>query len=79
MTQPLEQLLGTLAQTEGYRVGQERGGESWRAFLRPTASKTFVVVTDDESRMPADEFERFAGGVNPRSRSFTLPPGVPPV
>ncbi len=75
-TQPLEQLLGTLAQTEGYRVGQERGGESWRAFLRPTASKTFVVVTDDESRMPADEFERFAGGVNPRSRSFTLPPGV---
>lgn len=75
-TQPLEQLLGTLAQTEGYRVGQERGGEPWRDFLRPTASKTIVVVTDDESRMPADEFERWPGGVNPRSSRFTLPPGV---
>ncbi|MBL8683500.1 MAG: hypothetical protein JNK05_30300 [Myxococcales bacterium] len=75
-TQPLEQLLGTLGQTEGYRAGQERGGEPWRDFLRPTASKTIVVVTDDESRMPADEFDRWPGGVNPRSRSFTLPPGL---
>lgn len=75
-TQPLEQLLGTLAQTEGYREGQERGGEPWRAFLRDEATKTIVVVTDDESRMPADEFERFAGGTNPRSSRFVLPPGV---
>lgn len=75
-TQPLEQLLGSLAQTEGYSVGQERGGEPWRAFLRPNASKTIVVVTDDESRMPADEFEHFAGGTNPRSSRFVLPPGL---
>lgn len=75
-TQPLEQLLGSLAQTEGYSAGQERGGEPWRAFLRPNASKTIVVVTDDESRMPADEFERFAGGTNPRSSRFVLPPGL---
>jgi hypothetical protein len=75
-TQPLEQLLGSLGQTEGYSVGQERGGEPWRAFLRPNASKTIVVVTDDESRMPADEFDRFAGGTNPRSSRFVLPPGL---
>lgn len=75
-TQPLEQLLGSLGQTAGYSAGQDRGGEPWRQWLRPTASKTIVVVTDDESRMPANEFEHFAGGVNPRSGSFTLPPGL---
>jgi hypothetical protein len=75
-TQPLEQLLGSLAQTAGYSAGQERGGEPWRHFLRPEATKTIVVVTDDESRMPADDFEHFRGGVNPRSMSFTLPPGL---
>jgi len=75
-TQPLEQLLGSLAQTAGYSVGQERGGEPWRSFLRPNATKTIVVVTDDESRMPADEFEHFAGGTNPRSSRLVLPPGI---
>ena len=75
-TQPLEQLLGSLAQTSGYSAGEERGGEVWRDFLRPAATKTIVVVSDDESRMPADEFERFAGGVNPRSTRFLLPPGL---
>ncbi|MDP3277187.1 MAG: hypothetical protein Q8Q09_18500 [Deltaproteobacteria bacterium] len=75
-TQPLEQLLGSLAQTAGYQTGQERGGEPWRDFLRPGATKSIVVVTDDESRMPSNEFEHFAGGTNPRSGSFTLPPGL---
>lgn len=75
-TQPLEQLLGTLGQTAGYRDGQERGGEPWRQFLRADATKSIVVVTDDNARMTADVFERFAGGVNPYSRSFTLPPGL---
>ncbi|MBI5513327.1 MAG: hypothetical protein HY909_06130 [Deltaproteobacteria bacterium] len=75
-TQPLEQLLGSLMQTQGYAAGESRGGEPWRAFLRAGASKTFVVVTDDNSRMPAREFERFPGGVNPRSSTLRLPPGV---
>lgn len=75
-TQPLEQLLGSLAQTQGYSVTDTRGGAPWRDFLRPEASKTIVVVTDDNSRMPADEFEHFAGGTNPRSSSFRLPPGL---
>jgi hypothetical protein len=75
-TQPLEQLLGSLGQTTGYSMGDERGGEPWRHFLRANASKTIVVVTDDESRMPADEFDRFAGGVNPRSSRLVLPPGL---
>jgi hypothetical protein len=75
-TQPLEQLLGSLMQTQGYASGESRGGEPWRTFLRAGASKTFVVVTDDNSRMPAGEFERFPGGVNPRSSTLRLPPGV---
>lgn len=75
-TQPLEQLLGTLAQTEGYQMGRERGGEPWREFLRPNATKSIVVVTDDNARMSADIFENFEGGRNPYSGSFTLPPGL---
>lgn len=75
-TQPLEQLLGTLGQTAGYRAGQDRGGEPWREFLRADATKSIVVVTDDNARMSADLFERFAGGMNPYSRTFTLPPGI---
>lgn len=75
-TQPLEQFLGTLGQTPGYSAGQERGGEVWRPFLRANATKSIVVVTDDNARMSADVFERFAGGTNPYSRSFTLPAGV---
>ena len=75
-TQPLEQLLGTLGQTMGYTASDPRGGEGWREFLRPAASKTLVVVTDDQSRLSADQFETFRGGTNPNSRTFDLPPGL---
>lgn len=74
-TQPLEQFLGTLDQTEGYKVGQERGAEPWKAQLRPTATRTIVVVTDDNSRLSATDFETFAGGKNPFN-SLILPPGI---
>lgn len=74
-TQPLEQFLGTLDQTEGYRMGQERGAEPWKAELRATASKTIVLVSDDNSRLSATDFETFAGGKNPFN-SLTLPPGI---
>jgi hypothetical protein len=75
-TQPLEQLLGTLGQTRGYTAGEQRGGEAWRHFLRPEATKTIVVVTDDNSRLSPDDFERFRGGTNPNNASFALPPGL---
>ena len=75
-TQPLEQLLGTLGQTMGYTAADPRGGEGWRDFLRPSATKSIVVVTDDQSRLSADQFETFRGGTNPNSRTFDLPPGL---
>src|SRR5262249_28736043 len=75
-TQPLEQFLGTLAQTSGYLPGETRGGDPWASFLRSDATKTIVVVTDDNSRLTATEFETFAGGTNPYNASLTLPPGV---
>ncbi len=74
-TQPLEQILGTLGQTDGYMLGQERGGEPWLQELRPQATKTFVVVTDDDARLAPTTFEIFAGGKNPFN-TFTLPPGI---
>ncbi len=74
-TQPLEQFLGTLAQTEGYKVGQPRGGDPWAGELRPNATKTIVVVTDDNARLSVTDFETFAGGQNPFN-SLTLPPGI---
>ena len=74
-TQPLEQFLGTLGQTAGYRAGDNRGGDPWHPFLRPEATKTIVIVTDDNARLNADRFERFAGGSNPWN-STTLPPGI---
>ncbi|HMR05766.1 MAG TPA: hypothetical protein PKA88_08310 [Polyangiaceae bacterium] len=74
-TQPLEQILGTLGQTAGYQQGEEKGGEPWQAQLRPSASKTFVVVSDDNSRLAAADFESFPGGKNPFN-SLTLPPGI---
>ncbi|WP_050435152.1 hypothetical protein [Chondromyces crocatus] len=74
-TQPLEQILGTLAQTDGYQQGQARGGEPWAGQLRPEATKTFVVVTDDNARLSADNFENFAGGKNPYNNN-QLPPGI---
>ncbi len=75
-TQPLEQLLGTLGQTRGYTAAEQRGGEAWRSFLRPGATKTVVVVTDDQSRLSPDEFEHFRGGTNPHNSSLSLPPGL---
>ncbi len=49
-TQLIEQLLGTLAQTEGYRDNEARGSAPWAHLLRPEATKTIVVVTDDNAR-----------------------------
>lgn len=49
-TQPVEQILGTLAQSDGYSEGESRGGPAWLELLRPNATKSFVVVTDDNSR-----------------------------
>ena len=74
-TQPLEQFLGTLGQTEGYMLGQPRGGEPWAQELRLEATKTIVVVTDDNARLSATQFQTFAGGQNPFN-SLTLPPGI---
>lgn len=74
-TQPLEQVLGTLGQTPGFQPGDEKGGDPWAQFLRPDATKTFVVVSDDNARLSATQFETFAGGKNPFN-STTLPPGI---
>lgn len=49
-TQPVEQILGSLAQCPGYSDGESRGSAPWRELLRPGATKTIVVVTDDNSR-----------------------------
>ena len=84
-TQPLEHVLGTLGQTTGFREGDARGGEPWRDFLRPEASKMFVVVTDDNARLSKALFEHFRGPApavewrNPApasSVSTFLPPGL---
>jgi hypothetical protein len=74
-TQPLEQFLGTLGQTAGYQQGEEKGGEPWKQELRPNATRTIVVVSDDDSRLLPNDFEHFAGGQNPFN-SLTLPPGI---
>jgi hypothetical protein len=75
-TQPLEQFLGTLGQTEGYTAGTQRGSEPWASELRATATKTIVLVTDDNSRLSASQFEQFGGGENPQIQSLNLPPGI---
>ena len=74
-TQPLEQFLGTLDQTAGYAEGEDRGGEPWAQWMRPEATKSIVVLSDDNSRLVADDFENFVGGKNPFN-SNTLPPGI---
>lgn len=74
-TQPLEQFLGTLGQTTGYQPGDAKGCDPWKQELRPNASKTIVIVTDDNARLSATQFETFAGGKNPFN-STQLPPGI---
>ncbi|APR76474.1 Hypothetical protein A7982_01821 [Minicystis rosea] len=74
-TQPLEQFLGTLGQTTGFKAGDDRGGPPWAQHLRTNATKTIVVVTDDNARLSATDFETFAGGKNPFN-STQLPPGI---
>ncbi len=74
-TQTFEQFLGTLGQTSGFMQGQSLGGEPWQGWLRPDATKTILVVTDDNARLTAQEFETFSGGPNPFN-STTLPPGI---
>lgn len=89
-TQPIEQILGTLGQTSGYTAGSQHGSEPWRDLLRPEASKTFVVVTDDNSRtcdrpvgtcaggdpaLTVTSLEDFPGGPNPFN-SRELGPGI---
>jgi hypothetical protein len=73
--QPLEQFLGTLGQTSGYTQGQDKGSEPWAQALRPNATKSIVVVSDDDSRLSATDFETFAGGKNPFN-SLILPKGI---
>jgi hypothetical protein len=61
-TQPLEQFLGTLGQTAGYVVTDERGSAPWADLLRPEATKTIVVVTDDNARMVVRSGGAFVAG-----------------
>jgi len=49
-TKPIEQLLGTLGQRAGYGASDSDGSEPWEHLLRPEATKTIVVVTDDNAR-----------------------------
>jgi hypothetical protein len=74
-TQPLEQFLGTMGQTKGYTMTDAKGGPPWAQHLRPDATKTIIVVSDDNARLSATDFETFAGGKNPYN-SLTLPPGI---
>jgi hypothetical protein len=74
-TQLFEQFLGTLGQTAGFSSGEQRGGPPWRDLLRAEATKTLVFVSDHDSRLAPDSFERFPGGSNPFN-STTLPPGI---
>lgn len=89
-TKPIEQILGTLAQLDGYTDSANDGSAPWRALLRPEATKTIVVVSDDNSRtcarpvgtcaggdppLTATSLEDFPGGGNPFN-SGTLGPGI---
>ena len=50
-TQAIEQLIGTLALSRGYEVGDDKGSDRpWRSLLRDEATKTIVVATDDNQR-----------------------------
>lgn len=88
-TQPLEFLLGTLGQTDGYTGTPST---AWRSLLRDGAHKTIVVVTDDNQRtcarpheggsctsgdpmLTALSLEDFPGGADPFNGT-TLGPGI---
>jgi len=75
-TQPFEQILGSLDQTQGYTPGNARGGEPWAQELRASATKSIVLVTDDNSRFPGVSFEGFPGGDNPYTGGLVLPVGI---
>ena len=75
-TQPLEQILGSMDQTQGYTQGAARGSIPWKQELRPNATKSFVLVTDDNSRFPAFSFENFPGGDSPYTSGLVLPVGL---
>jgi len=75
-TQTLEQFLGTLDQTTGYTNGTSRGSEPWAQNLRPNATKSIVLVTDDNSRFPGVSFEGFPGGPSPYTNGLVLPVGL---
>ena len=67
-TTPIEQILGTLAQSDGYAMGQAPyGGPPWRSLLRDGATRTFVLVSDDNQRtcgrVPSDGGTFDDGGV----------------
>lgn len=79
--QPLEQLLGSLGQTQGYTSGETRGSTPWRQHLRAEASKTIVVVSDDNARLSANAFLNTNGGqvstlVSGGSSNCFIPPGL---
>lgn len=61
-TQPLEQILGTLAQSAGFREGDERGCAPWRDLLRAEATKSIVLVTDDNGRLCGGPGGCYSGG-----------------
>ena len=61
-TQPLEQFLGTLGQTAGYAAADERGSAPWLDLLRTEATKTIVIVTDDNARMVERSGSTFVAG-----------------
>ena len=89
-TQILEQVLGTLGQTQGFREGDSRGGRSWSGLLRSGATKAFVVVSDDDQRVGIDgspafagrtplartSLEDYPGGPHPFQQSNELGPGI---
>jgi hypothetical protein len=88
-TQPIEQVIGTLAQSTGYAMGDSRGGAPWLNLLRDGATRTFVMVTDDNQRtcdtttgcqagdppLTVTSLEDFPGGGNPYNTSV-LGPGI---
>ena len=80
-TQPLEQILGTLAQTAGYTDSDSHGSAPWLDLLRPNARKSFVIVTDDNQRTcdrdHNGDVNDCSNGTNFTTMSFEDYPGGP--